>query len=135
MHINDAFPSTYLKCTDLKGKEVNLIIDGLKMEDVGDDHKPVLSFKGTDKRLVLNKTNAMRIADTYGPVLTKWVGLPITVYPDRVDFQGKRVDAIRIRVDNNLAMPAAAPVPAAPPKAAAVEPAHPQYIPDEEIPF
>jgi len=49
MDINAAFPSKYLKAADLQSKHVGVVIDGIQMEDLGDDSKPVLYFKGKQK--------------------------------------------------------------------------------------
>lgn len=96
MKMSDAFPSKYLKCSDLQGRTVTATISHTEMESVGDDNKPVLYFKGKEKGLVLNKTNAGVIADMYGDDSDGWQGKGISLRPTRVDFQGKRVDAIRV---------------------------------------
>lgn len=97
MNINGAFPSTYLKAADLQGRRVSVQIDGVRMEDIGGEHKPILSFVGKDKGLVLNKTNATMIAEICGSEETdEWQGQAIVLYPTKTDFQGKRVDAIRV---------------------------------------
>lgn len=96
-NINDAFPSSYLKAADLKGKPVALTIKEVKLQDVGDDRKLVVYFKGTEKSLVLNKTNANSIAVVTGSEDTDdWTGKKITLYPMKTEYQGKRVPAIRI---------------------------------------
>ncbi len=60
MNINEAFPSKYLKASDLDGKNVTVTIKSAELEEIGFDkeQKLVLSFVGTDKSMVLNKTNA-----------------------------------------------------------------------------
>lgn len=106
MNINAAFPSTYLKASDLQGRRVTIGIDRVAIEDVGGEHKPVLYFLGRDRGLVLNKTNGSIIAEMYGPETDDWHGRSITLYPARVEYQGKIVDAIRV----HLVAPAAAGV-------------------------
>jgi hypothetical protein len=59
--------------------------------------KPVLHFRGTDKMLVLNKTNATSIAKFCGDNTDEWQGNEVVLYPTKVDFQGTRVDAIRVK--------------------------------------
>ena len=66
MRISAAFPSKYLKAADLQGKQVTVVMSHVTMETIGDDERPVLYFKGKDKGLVLNKTNANTIADAFG---------------------------------------------------------------------
>src|SRR3990167_2854380 len=99
VNIEDAYPSNsnWLRASDLKKREINVTISGSKMEDVGSDHKLVVYFKGKDKGLALNKTNANNIALAYGKETDLWVGKDIILYPAMVDFQGKTVEAIRVR--------------------------------------
>ncbi len=66
MKINEAFPSNYLKAADLQDREVTVTMADVKMEKLGDDSRPVLYFRGKEKGLVLNKTNANNIASRYG---------------------------------------------------------------------
>lgn len=97
MNISGAFPSNYLKASDLQGRRVPVTISHLRMEDIGDDHKPVLYFHGKEKGLVLNKTNANMILEITGTEETDhWKGKSIELYPTKTDFQGRRVDAIRV---------------------------------------
>lgn len=95
--IGNAFPSDYLKAADLNGKAVRLVIETVTVEKIGEDQKPVLHFAGKDKTLVLNKTNTNRIVEAVGSDETDdWAGWSIVLYPCKVDYQGKRVDAIRV---------------------------------------
>ena len=72
------------------------------MQDIGDDNKPVARFKNKSKALVLNKTNLRSIEEITGTDETDdWRGARITLYPTRVDYQGRRVDAIRIDRPSN----------------------------------
>ena len=97
MKINDAFPSSYLKAADLNGKAVRVTIESVSVEKLGDDQKPILHFVGKEKALVLNKTNSNRIIEAVGSDETDdWEGWSIALYACKVDFQGKRVDAIRV---------------------------------------
>ena len=98
MRVSEAFPSNYLRAADLQGRDVTVIIEKITSEDIGDDHKPVLYFAGKDKGLVLNKTNANNIALQYGDDMDDWIGKLVTMFPTQVDFQGKSVEAIRIRM-------------------------------------
>lgn len=98
MNINTAFPSEYIRAADLQGREIEVIMTHVEMKDIGGDHKPVLYFEGKTRGLVLNKTNTAAITDVYGDETDGWAGQKIIIYPTKVDYQGKRVDAIRIRV-------------------------------------
>jgi hypothetical protein len=99
MRMSTAFPSKYLRAADLQGRDVTVTIERVEMADIGDDDpKPVVYFKGKEKGLVLNKTNAGTIADTLGDETDDWTGAAIVIFPTKTDYQGKRVDAIRLRV-------------------------------------
>jgi hypothetical protein len=115
VNINTAFPSSYLKAADLQGRRVPVTVDRVAMEDIGGEHKPVLFFQGKDRGLVLNKTNAAMIAEIAGSEETdEWKGVRIVLYPTKTDFQGKRVDAIRVDYPENAsARPKPAPAPVA----------------------
>jgi hypothetical protein len=104
MNIHDAFPSKYLKAEDLKGRKLTVIIEGVNKENVGQNksEEPVMYFKNQQKALVLNKTNSMSVEEILGTAETdEWVGERITLYPTRVDYQGKRVPAIRVEAFTN----------------------------------
>ena len=102
MKISGAFPSNYVKATDLNGKSCLLTIRTCVLEELGQgndkEKKPVLYFEKAQKGLVLNKTNANVIADAYGDETTNWEGKRVEVYPARVEFRGQLVDGIRVRI-------------------------------------
>jgi hypothetical protein len=97
MHIDQLYPSRFLRCADLNGRPRRVTIAGLKREDVGGEQKNVLAF--TDETLlILNKTNARAIAKALGCDDTKdWRGKSITLVPALTDFKGDTVDCIRVR--------------------------------------
>jgi hypothetical protein len=99
MNIHDDFPSKYLKADDLKGKRLPVVIEGFDHEKIGKEkeEQPILYFKKQKKGLVLNKTNSLAIEEVLGTAETdEWINKKIVLYPTRVDFQGKRVPAIRV---------------------------------------
>lgn len=95
--VHDAFPSNWLKAADLQGRDFPLKIKSVGFEDIGDDRKLVVYFEKTQKGLVLNKTNAMSIADVYGDDYDHWAGATVTLYPDKTNMNGQRVACIRVR--------------------------------------
>lgn len=129
MNINEAFPSSYLKATDLNGKEPNVTISHVTMEKLGDDTKMVLYFNGSDKGMVLNKTNAMNIAGWFGPETDGWTGQRIKLVCAWVDFQGKSVQALRVRPADPRQNGNAAPV-----QRPAPQPVHADEL-NDDIPF
>lgn len=104
MNINQSFPSKYLKADGDLPDEGNLVLtmDRVDLEDVGSagdtEMKPVLYFRETDKGLVLNKTNASTISSLYSPETDEWRGKKIALFSQEVDFQGRQVLAIRVRM-------------------------------------
>jgi hypothetical protein len=97
--LSELFPTQNLSAGDLNGKEVTVTIESVSVEKIGDDVRGILSFRGAQKRLVLNKTNAYAIGEHYGEgEANDWVGKQITLYPTTTMYQGKRVACIRVRV-------------------------------------
>lgn len=100
MKISSAFPSKYLRAADLDGRQVTVEISRVDMEDVatGEEPKPVLYFSGKSKGVVMNKTNANTLAMAYGDESDEWAGQPVVLFSAHVDFQGRSVEAIRMKV-------------------------------------
>ena len=97
MKVGEAFTGAYLKADTFVGKRVAVVCDHVDMENVGDETKPVLYFAGKEMGLVLNKTNANMIAEIAGDdEMDNWKGVRIALYGTKTDFQGKRVNAIRV---------------------------------------
>lgn len=112
MDVRLLFPSLYLRAADLQGKDAPLTIRRVVAEDLrtdgGTERKAVCYFEETrtnaqksgakEKRLVLNKTNALMIAKVLGSYeINDWTGKRITLYPDRCQSFGETVDCIRVR--------------------------------------
>jgi len=138
MDANKIFPSTWLKSADVQGRELNVTIAGLKFEEIENEQKPVLAFNGTDKTLVLNKTNVNKIAELHGGETDAWPGKMICMYVCDVQYRDNMVPAIRIKapVDNQTA-PVQPPPP--PPSADADDPfseaPHPDSTGADSLPF
>ena len=98
-NINEIFGSKLLKASDLKGRDVPLTIASYSMVEFPNDPRPklVLSFDGTEKEMVVNRTNGNWIAESHGEDTDQWIGKRIILFPDRVEFKGEIVDAIRVR--------------------------------------
>ena len=62
MHIDQLYPSRFLRCADLNGQPMRVTVEGLKREDIGGESKVVLTFTNGGKAMVLNKTNAKAVA-------------------------------------------------------------------------
>lgn len=141
MRINDAFPSKYLAAADLNGKTITVTIDTIQMEEVGEDHKPVVYFRGAKKGMVLNKTNASTISRMHGQDTDDWIGKRISIWPTQTDFRGDTVPCIRVVIDESGGRQAApsdgqqkAPV-AETEEAIAQQEQSQGAVPDDDIPF
>jgi hypothetical protein len=110
MHVDQLFPSRFLRCADLNGQPMRVIIESLKKEDIGGESKVVLSFMNGGKAFIMNKTNAKAVAKALGNETSAWRGKAIVLVPAQVDFKGDIVDAIRVRP----ASPQEAPAPDSP---------------------
>ena len=97
--VNEAFPSNYLKASDLNNRTVKVSIDKIVFEEIGrdKDKKPILYFNGAKKGLVLNRTNATTIGAVHGEQMDGWTGKEIELFSTMVLFQGQNVAAIRVR--------------------------------------
>lgn len=97
MRVGDVFPSNYLKASDLQNRNVPVVIARVEIEKIGEDRKPVIYFQGKEKGLVANKTNCNAIAAVYGDEMDDWPGCELILFPIMTDYQGKQVEAIRVR--------------------------------------
>jgi hypothetical protein len=99
MKVSDAFPSKWLSAADLGGRNLRVSIDRIEMETVapGEPQKMVVYFRGGKKGLVLNKTNAQTIAHEYGDDTDDWTGCEVILFDVMTEYQGKQVQAIRVR--------------------------------------
>ena len=131
-NINDAFPSNYLKASDIQGATPIVTIDHVAFEAVGRERlmKAVVYFKGKDKGVILNKTNATKIAQIAGSQQTEdWTGTRIMLYATETEFGGETVECIRIKpVPANRQASAPAPPPV-------TEPEPSGMVTDDDISF
>jgi len=81
------YPGRFIKAGELLGKKVTLTIADVDLEDLmGEDNKPkakaTLTFKETEKQMVMCKTNGICLKAMFGKKLSDWVGKRITIFPD-----------------------------------------------------
>ena len=98
MKVSEKFASNFLKAEDLQGRKVHVVIASIGEEKIGDENHVLVYFRGKQKALVLNKTNASYLASAISDEMDDWPGAEIVLYPTKVNFQGKMVDAIRIEM-------------------------------------
>lgn len=140
VNVNTLYPSNYLKAPDLMGKTAKLKIRAVVMEKIGSDIKPVLYFQNREKGMVMNKTNGMTISQAYGPDTDAWIGGEVEIYAAYVDFQGKQVEGLRVRIPPRGGVNV---MPNARDRAMAAQAPHQQPAPaeaydngfDDEVPF
>ena len=102
MKLSLMFPSDFVKADDLNGKDVTKTIKAVTMDELTmaggrKETRPVIRFSDAEKKLVLNKTNAVTIAGMYGKETDNWIGKKITMFPTETTFGSDTVDCIRIR--------------------------------------
>jgi len=136
MRGNEAFPSNWLKAEDLQGKRIAVTIEDVTSEEMNfenkKERKPVMRFHNKEKALVLNRTNWNRLADFLGSDDSDdWVGKRIVLGVEKVDFQGKRVPAVRVL---GLAPGVTSPAPVQPPPPE-IPPDEPPPLDDDNVPF
>ncbi len=117
MRISSAFPSKYLKATDLPdGRDVRVTIDDVRMElmEQQNEEKPVCFFVGKDRGLVLNRTNADTIAASLGDDTATWNGATVVLFATTTSYGGRTVPCIRVKCPRpapQTQQPATAPPP------------------------
>jgi hypothetical protein len=126
--LNDAFPSKYLKATDLAEPAIATIklaeLERIKGFDGKEQPKVVLYFAKKLKPLPLNRTNFESVGDICGSYDSDdFPGTKIELYATKTSMNGKVMDCVRIRPPGAVEKP----------KRAKPEPeAKPDY--DDEIP-
>lgn len=103
MHISKYRNSKWLKKEDvaqLDEEERIVTVEAIVEEQVGDDIKPVVYFKGIDKGWAINMTGLEALAEMAESQDTDdFIGLRVEIYVDPdVRYAGKRVGGIKIRV-------------------------------------
>jgi hypothetical protein len=82
---DELYPGRFIKCADLKGKNVTLMIASVDLEelegDKGKQIKGVVGFEKTEKQLALNKTNGICLKEMFGKKVQGWVGKRVTLMP------------------------------------------------------
>jgi hypothetical protein len=134
MKYSSQFFTPYLRAGDLPPEGASLTIAEVALEKMGfpREEKLVVSFDEMDKRLVLNKTNAMTLARAFGDDTQASVGQVVDLVVVPSSFDGKPIDVIRIEI------PAVQPRSARsrdPERASHLQAAPAVGEPDDDIPF
>lgn len=96
------FPSQFLGAGDMGGKDMTVTIAGIEqdelmMEGGKKSKKVVVYLRDTEKKLILNKTNAKTIAGLLGGEMRAWSGKSITLFPTKTKCGRDMVDCVRVR--------------------------------------
>lgn len=98
--ISESFSGKWLTAADLPKGGMRTTIAEVTEEEIGQGEdkktKLVLWLKDTEKGLVLNKTNGNILAELLGDETDDWERKRIVLKSQKVEFQGKRVDGIRV---------------------------------------
>ena len=101
MQLDDAFPSKYMKASDLPEEgHLTVTIENIEIQEIGKEkqRKPVITFEESEKAFVCNKTNANSIAKVLGSRDTdEWIGKQIKLFRTEVEFGGEMVESIRVK--------------------------------------
>jgi hypothetical protein len=91
---------SYLAATDLRNREVEVVIESVAVEEIGQERqrKPVVHLAGKQKAWVLNKVNATRLAEAYGPETDAWTGRKVILFAEQVQGPSGIVPGIRCRI-------------------------------------
>jgi hypothetical protein len=98
---DELYGSKYFSVGDLKGGEPRLKIGKVEIAELREKngttkHKYVMLFEGVDKGLVINKTNALKLAEAYGKQSSRWIGQTVQLYAEDTSFgKGVRVRPLR----------------------------------------
>jgi hypothetical protein len=107
LDFDDMYGSKYLGVPDLKDSEPRCTIKNVEVEELKDKagvskHKYVISFEEQTKGLVVNRTNAKKLADAWGKKSASWIGQRVTLYAEDTNFgPGVRVRPIKTQKQIN----------------------------------
>jgi hypothetical protein len=104
---DDLYGSNYLAATDLK-KPVTTVIEQVNHEDFARQGekkkmKAVLYVRGLKKPIVVNKTNALKLAQEFGKDFDDWIDKRITIKAEDTTFAGRPTKGLRLYPENGEA--------------------------------
>jgi hypothetical protein len=93
--------SKYLRAEDVtqpKVLRIKKVTEELVGAGANQEKKLVVSFSNGSKGLPLNRTNNRTIRGAYGDDTANWSGKSIVVFQAQVEFKGKLVAGLRVRI-------------------------------------
>ena len=120
------YGSKYFSVPDLKGQRPRRTVGKvevveLKEKDGSIKRKRILYFEGEDKPLVLNKTNAVKLAMAFGKESSEWINARVELYPEMTSLGKEGVRLTPLRTVTKAA-PAQAPAQTIKPKPPVIDP-------------
>lgn len=99
---DDLYGSKYFSVADLHGERPRRKIGKvepaeLKDKDGSTKRKYICFFEGEDKPLVLNKTNATKLAQALGKDRSKWIGVSVELYAEMTSLGKEGVRLLPLR--------------------------------------
>src|SRR5262245_61029905 len=101
LEFDDLYGSKYLSAADLKGGTARFKIGKIDSADLpqktgGTKGRWILCVDGEEKGLMLNKTNAVALANVFGKKPENWVGQFVELYSVMTSYgEGVRVRPLR----------------------------------------
>jgi hypothetical protein len=101
--ISDVFAGGYVTAAELGSTHHTAVIFSITIEAMGRERvrKPILELTNAQGQawpsaLVLNKTNALRLAAAFGDDTDEWPGKAIELWSEPVSFNGETVPGIHV---------------------------------------
>jgi hypothetical protein len=96
---DDLYGNKYYSVSDLHGQTPHhrigkVVLAELKEKDGSTKRKYLIYFEGVEKALVLNKTNAQKLAAAFGKDYSKWIGKEVELY---AEMTGLGKEGVRVR--------------------------------------
>jgi hypothetical protein len=95
MKVSQQYPYPWLKPEDLQGAQRKVQVERVEMiefkkyDGEGKEKKFVLSFVGKEKKLVLNKPDAIAFSQVAGDDSDEWPGQTLHLYPTVINGKPK----------------------------------------------
>lgn len=113
MNLEEHFSGTYINAEFLDshgGRAVRAINNVVVEEMQNGEHRPVLIFSGTDKKLIIRPTVFAQIKAIFGTAETDhWIGQSIELYTEPTTYGGKPTRGVRVRQVGSVPAQVAAP--------------------------
>jgi hypothetical protein len=106
---NEIYGSKYYSVADLQGDTPRcrigkVDVENLKDKDGTSKRRIIVYFDGVEKPLVLNRTNAKKLAEAYTEDHRKWVGVVVDLYDEDTSLgKGVRLRPVKTAADGKAA--------------------------------